>query len=642
MKGDTAMKKLDLIRDEYIREAEIPEALDVIVTPKRGFWKGFSRFMNSPVGVAILCAVVSLGVLFAVVMAGQNGWDTPDPMTPAGSLSESGAPQTNHETEITFDKIKNKDHVPAFYQALKDQGMLCMIPGQDGQLIATTDPMYLLEEDDIYNVTPTEVYEKTGALIFDAGVIVYLWHDGEIYILNQRVFFGSGFVSAVLCDYDLNGTDDIFCSYITSLSGVWYTDFVVFDISDRALRHNLQRTPSSESLTYFTGIRVFADDGIIQKRHTDGTDYYDVYLTESKQEGSTNSVTLGELYATLMPTPEGLVILKGETEPSPPITDAVPNAFSQYMNRYGFVGELLESDFVIGVLTQFSYEGQPLIELPITSGSGELPDGGFTSTIFYEDEHGALEFGYTSMIPTYTNERCEYGLRTQTALDGLALPYGMLLGDSLEEALIKLGLSESVSLFTPGETLLYRVGNESLCLICDTEAPIPYRLKFNETVTSNVSAYRSVMVERTLTLAFGEDMRLFEANIAVSTQYQSLPITDTSPDIDELSPDVATEIKQAFLAQNLPETEQAFYSVDDLSLRYFGTYNGGYVVFVDGIFDYTAAFESETVLGIEFEYGSGQKLLYYRNGRLYSLPEAAGAGLLSQADLKRLHEAYTK
>ncbi len=639
MKGDTAMKKLDLISDEYIREAEIPEDLDVIVTPKRGFWKGFSRFINSPVGVAILCAVVSLGVLFAVVMAGQNGWNTPDPMTPAGSLSESGAPQTNHETEITFDKIKNKDHVPAFYQALKDQGMLCMIPGQDGQLIATTDPMYLLEEDDIYNVTPTEVYEKTGAMIFDAGVIVYLWHDGEIYILNQSVFFGSGFVSAVLCDYDLNGTDDIFCSYITSMSGVFYTDFVVFDISEKNLRHDLQRPPSSASGIYVVGIRVFGDRGIIQKRHTDGMDYYDVYLPNDGQEGSTDTVILGELYATLMPTPEGLVILKGETEPSPPDT-SVPTAFSRYMDKYGFIGELSESDFVIGVLTQFSYEGQPLIELPITSGSGELPDGGFTSTIFYEDEHGALEFGYTSMIPTYTNERCEYGLRTQTALEGFALPYGMVLGDSLEEALIKLDVEISAPPVASGETLLYRVGNESLSLICDTEAPIPYRLKFNETVTSNVSAYRSVTVERTLTLSFGHDLKLFEGKIDVTTQYATATLQD--PDIGVLSPAVVTEIKQAFLMQNVPEADQVFYSLDDLSLRYFGTYNGGHAVFVDGIFDYTEAFESETVLGIEFEYSSGQKLLYYRDGQFYSLPEAAEAGLLSQSDLNRLHKTYTK
>ncbi len=638
MKGDTAMKKLDLISDEYIREAEIPENLDVIVTPKRGFWKGFSRFMNSPVGVAMLCAVVSLSVLFAVVMAGQNGWGKPDPSTPAGSLAESESRQTNHETEITLNKIKNKDHVPAFYQALKDQGMLCMIPGSNGQLIATTDPMYLIEEDQIFNVTPPEIYEATGAMIFDAGVIVYLWHDGEIYILNQRVFYGSGFVSAVLCDYDLNGTDDIFCSYITSMSGVYYTDFVVFDINEKALRHNLHRTPSYASGIYFRSIGVFCDRGIIQKRHTDGADYYDVYLPKKGQEGSEDTVLLGELYATLIPTSEGLAVLKGETEVSPPDT-AVPTVLSLYLDEYGFVGKLSESDFVIGVLSQLSYEGQPLSELPITSGSGELPDGGFTSTIFYEDEHGGLEFGYTSMIPTYTNERSEYGLRTQTALEGFALPYGMVFGESLEEALKKLNVEISTPPVASGETLLYQVGNKSLCLVSDREATVPYRLVFKETVTSTVSAYRSATVERTLTLSFGQDLKLFEVKIDVTTQYATATLQD--PDIGVLSPAVVTEIKQAFLTQNVPEADQAFYSMDDLSIRYYGTYNGGYAVFVDGIFDYTQAFEYETVLGIEFEYSSGQKLLYYKNGQFYALPEAASAGLLSQTDIERLYLVYT-
>lgn len=638
MKGDTAMKKLDLISDEYIREAEIPEDLDVIVTPKRGFWKGFARFMNSPVGVAMLCAVVSLSVLFAVVMAGQNGWGEPDPSTPAGSFAESESRQTNHETEITLNEIKSKDHVPAFYQALKDQGMLCMIPGPNGQLIATTDPMYLIEEDQIFNVTPPEIYEATRAMIFDAGVILYLWHDGEIYILNHSVFFGSVFVSAVLCDYDLNGTDDIFCSYITSMSGVYYTDFVVFDISEKALRHNLHRTPSYASGIYFSGIRVFCDRGIIQKRHTDGADYYDVYLPKKGQEGSEDTVLLGELYATLIPTPEGLAVLKGETEISPPDT-AVPTVLSRYLDAYGFVGKLSESDFVIGVLSQFSYEGQPLSELPITSGSGELPDGGFTSTIFYAEEHGALEFGYTSMIPTYTNERSEYGLRTQTALEGFALPYGMVFGESLEEALKKLNVEISTPPVASGETLLYQVGNKSLCLVSDREATVPYRLVFKETVTSTVSAYRSATVERTLTLSFEQDLKLFEVKIDVTTQYATATLQD--PDIGVLSPAVVTEIKQAFLMQNVPEADQAFYSMDDLSIRYYGTYNGGYAVFVDGIFDYNQAFEYETVLGIEFEYSSEQKLLYYKNGQFYALPEAASTGLLSQTDIERLYLVYT-
>ena len=243
------------------------------------------------------------------------------------------------------------------------------------------------------------------------------------------------------------------------------------------------------------------------------------------------------------------------------------------------------------------------------------------------------------MIPTYTNERSEYGLRTQTALEGFALPYGMVFGESLEEALKKLNVEISTPPVASGETLLYQVGNESLCLVSDREATVPYRLVFKETVTSTVSAYRSATVERTLTLSFGQDLKLFEVKIDVTTQYATATLQD--PDIGVLSPAVVTEIKQAFLTQNVPEADQAFYSMDDLSIRYYGTYNGGYAVFVDGIFDYTQAFEYETVLGIEFEYSSGQKLLYYKSGQFYALAEAASAGLLSQADIERLYLVYT-
>ena len=632
MKGDTAMKKLDLISDEYIREAEIPEDLDVIVTPKRGFWKGFVRFMNSPVGVAMLCAVVSLSVLFAVVMAGQNGWGKPDPSTPAGSLAESESRQTNHETEIITKDILpegteiklsySKELVPEFLQALSDTGVML------------SD--YVKQET--YNVTPPEVFAATDGRIFDTTTQIYLWLNEEIYPLNFLTFYGTSLMSAILCDYDLNGTHDILFTYADHLSGTSNDRIAIFDMEKKqVLPYKINDV-----------IGIWGVNGtIVYKRQVNKQIFYDIYNTNTVSKDETGwLMEIWMFRGTLIPSSDGqmkfITAEKMETEPSPPITDIpglVPTVFSQYMDGYGFVGELSESDFVIGVLSQFSYEGQPLSELPITSGSGELPDGGFTSTIFYEDEHGGLEFGYTSMIPTYTNERSEYGLRTQTALEGFALPYGMVWGDTLEAALKKLDVEISTPPVASGETLLYQVGNKSLCLVSDREATVPYRLVFKETVTSSVSAYRSATVERTLTLSFGQDLKLFEVKIDVTTQYATATLQD--PDIGVLSPAVVTEIKQAFLMQNVPEADQAFYSMDDLSIRYYGTYNGGYAVFVDGIFDYNQAFEYETVLGIEFEYSSEQKLLYYKNGQFYALPEAASTGLLSQADIERLYLVYT-
>lgn len=660
MKGYLAMQKMDLICDEYIREAEIDTDTAVVVSEKGRFWRGFKHFMNSPVGVAMLCAVVSLSVLAAIVMAGTGKWGGWNP--PAGSHAESESNDTayEHDTQppdgIEFTITYSKDHVAEFYQALQDKGMIDKIPdpAASGEFISSDDPIYLIGEEDIFNVTPAEIYEKTGAMIFDAHMIVYLWMDDEIYILNRQVIFGSGFVSAVLCDYDLNGTEDIFCSYITSLSGVWYTDFVVFDITEKALRHDLRYTQTTELLSgpIIVGSMVFCDLGLIHKRMQDGAAYYDIYLADKTYtNGSTTVYTARELYATLVPSADGLVYVSSgessdpgetETEPLPPINEIpelVPTVLSQYLDAYGFVGVLSEGDFIHVVLGKFSYEGQPLNEMPIVSGSGELPDGGFTGTAFYQGDCKDFDFSHSSKFPADNNDSYAYYFRTQIPLDGFALPYGMVLGDTFDQALVKMVL-EALPPFTPGATILYRVGGETLTVIReDTDTAFSYRLVFEETETSTVSEERDVTVTRKLTLSFGQDLKLFEVKVAVDTQYSTFTVQVT--DIPELTPTVATEIKEAFFEQNVTEADQAFYSIDDLSIRYFGTYSGGFVVFVDGIFDYTTAFEYETVLGIEFEYSSGQKLLYYKDGRFYSLTEAAGAGLLSQADVQKLHEVYT-
>ena len=420
MKGDIAMKKLDLISDEYIREAEIPEDLEVIVTEKHSFWQKLSHFMNSPVGVAMLCAVVSLSVLAIIVMAGTGRWSGWQP--PAGTHVENESPSTQVVTLSPVETLDAKSFVPEFYQALKDKDMIGKIPDPtvNGGLISSSDPIYIVEEADIHNTTPPDVYEKTGAMIFNAGVMVYLWMDSEIYILNKSVVFGSGFTGAVLCDYDQNGIEDIFCGYITSLSGVWYTDFVVFDVADKALRHSLQRPPSANSSSAIGGCRIFCDLGVIQKRITDGKDYYDIVKLT------------GELVATYIPTPGGL----------------------------------------------FYYE-------------------------------------------------------------------------------------------------------------------------------------------------------------------QNTPSCETTPiEIDPLSPAMEKEIKEAFLSTQVSEDIQSSYTIDDLSLRYYGCYSGGHVMFVDGIFEFTQVPTADFVHGYTFSYGSSQHLWYYKDGQFYSLFEANLANLLSAGDAKILHDVY--
>ncbi len=74
-KGLSLYALMNDMSDELINESDIRGC--AVVKPKRERSGRFSAFMNHPAMVAVLCAVVSLGVLVAVVMAGREGPVTP-------------------------------------------------------------------------------------------------------------------------------------------------------------------------------------------------------------------------------------------------------------------------------------------------------------------------------------------------------------------------------------------------------------------------------------------------------------------------------------------------------------------------------------------------------------------------------------
>ena len=96
-------------------------------------------------------------------------------------------------------------------------------------------------------------------------------------------------------------------------------------------------------------------------------------------------------------------------------------------------------------------------------------------------------------------------------------------------------------------------------------------------------------------------------------------------------------MKLAFLRLHDTKGE---YSVQDLSVTYYGEYNGAHVGFINGILMYTQALTSETVGGVTFRYNSGQKLLVYFEGELMNLGEAYDRGILTRAHLLDLRAAY--
>lgn len=90
------MKRLNIastftdINELYIAEAaDMPYASAVIPKKQRG--NAFTRFLNSGIGVAMICGIVAVGVTLGVLMMGWND----DPVAPVGNAVTSTAPETS-------------------------------------------------------------------------------------------------------------------------------------------------------------------------------------------------------------------------------------------------------------------------------------------------------------------------------------------------------------------------------------------------------------------------------------------------------------------------------------------------------------------------------------------------------------------
>ncbi|MBQ9779428.1 MAG: hypothetical protein IJW00_00625 [Clostridia bacterium] len=91
-KGLALFSLMNDMSDSLINESDIGGV--VSVKPKRERTGRFSAFMNHPAMVAVLCAVVSLGVLAAIVMAGRRGLDMP----PVNSQPLADGTETDGQT----------------------------------------------------------------------------------------------------------------------------------------------------------------------------------------------------------------------------------------------------------------------------------------------------------------------------------------------------------------------------------------------------------------------------------------------------------------------------------------------------------------------------------------------------------------
>ncbi len=107
--------------------------------------------------------------------------------------------------------------------------------------------------------------------------------------------------------------------------------------------------------------------------------------------------------------------------------------------------------------------------------------------------------------------------------------------------------------------------------------------------------------------------------LAVMILVLILPAGVLSAQMPELDSEVEQAIKEAYTASD-------DCSPEELSLRYFGQYDGYHIAFVDGPFDFPCVEWSEVVVGYEFSYSSGQRLWVFRDGEIESLTSAYEAG----------------
>lgn len=107
-----------------------------------------------------------------------------------------------------------------------------------------------------------------------------------------------------------------------------------------------------------------------------------------------------------------------------------------------------------------------------------------------------------------------------------------------------------------------------------------------------------------------------------------------------LSKEMDWKIRKAYRDAHV--TLENYYEAEDLSLRYFGEFNGAYVVFVDGERNYHKDETYECVAGIRISYPTSQHMRVYHeeSGTFEGLRRAYWNGWLTFEDLLVIKERY--
>lgn len=176
MKELNILTSLTNINDTWIDEtAEMPVA--VAVAPRRSFWRRLSDAANSPVGVALICGVVALGVLAGIIAAGQNAPNTPTVNPPAGGSVSNPSNQTEPSNSLDLVPPDTAEVEATLRPPLTDSS-----PNFDFSF--TIDEGGVFKRGTTYNITTTltnvgKAFTYSGSSTDFFAEATLLYHSGQ-------------------------------------------------------------------------------------------------------------------------------------------------------------------------------------------------------------------------------------------------------------------------------------------------------------------------------------------------------------------------------------------------------------------------------------------------------------------------------
>ena len=214
---------------------------------------------------------ILLTLLLVFAMFGCDSEDDGTDTSSTQSVPDAGNTDDGNENEQYFPLSYTKDGVDEFYT-----------------LFQQTMYNYNMEEflkEKCYNVTPQEVSESTDAKIFKFidNSASFVLIDNEIHEICFY-FGGYGFINAVPCDFDGDGSLDLLVASSWG-SGLHRSEISVFNLTNKTFEIYYSTQDQSMANNYIELV-------VQAKENSDGTVTYELYSVDYKSALVGDSFTL--------------------------------------------------------------------------------------------------------------------------------------------------------------------------------------------------------------------------------------------------------------------------------------------------------------------------------------------------------------